>query len=410
MIASPARLSPLAMAPTRASTSPVLTPMRRRRSSPSAARGLAHRERRVGRALRVVLVRDGRAEHAHHAVAGELHDAAVALDVAAHRLVEAVQRRADVLDVERLAAGGEADEVGEDHRDDAPLGVLRGRGEREPALAAELRRGGGRRPATAAGSRRGGHRPSIPPPPFTRPSVGRPPRCAQVLGTSPMRSGACDATLVSAGPAATEAGRDPAREDRPEMTRRTIATTAAALAALAAAPGLASAAYPGENGAIAYHSGRDGNYEVYTVQADGSGDTRRTTAPLTDQDPAYSRDGLRIAFTAQRDGGTGLDVWVMAANGAQPAQPDARRRATTSPTRSRPTARASSSTAGATAAATSTSSRWRWTAPTSARSRTPSATRRGASSRPTARRSSTRRAIRSRTCGSSRAPAAPRRS
>ncbi len=64
------------------------------------------------------------------------------------------------------------------------------------------------------------------------------------------------------------------------MTKRTIVTTAAALAALAAAPGLASAAYPGENGAIAYHSGRDGNYEVYTVQADGSGDARRTTAPL----------------------------------------------------------------------------------------------------------------------------------
>ena len=63
---------------------------------------------------------------------------------------------------------------------------------------------------------------------------------------------------------------------------------------------------------IAFASFRDGNYEIYVMNADGSGPTRLTTTPLTDWYPAWSPDGTRIAF--QRDQAA-LDLWVMNADG-----------------------------------------------------------------------------------------------
>ena len=83
---------------------------------------LADLERRPDRPLRIVLVRGRRAEQRHHAVAHELADgAAVLLD---RRLQGHVIRREQllhVLDVQALGPAREADQVGEEHRDDAPL-------------------------------------------------------------------------------------------------------------------------------------------------------------------------------------------------------------------------------------------------------------------------------------------------
>src|SRR5687768_10327278 len=102
------------------------------------------------------------------------------------------------------------------------------------------------------------------------------------------------------------------------MTRKALASAAAALAALTAAPGLASAAMPGENGPIAYFSSRDGNREIYFQNPDGT-EVRKTAVAGDDYDAALSRDGLRVVFTSNRNGGVnGLDVWVMAANGSNP--------------------------------------------------------------------------------------------
>ena len=104
--------------------------------------GVARGERRAHGALGVVLVRDRCAEDGHDRVADELlHGAAEALDLGAQARVVRGEHRAHVLRVELLGAAGEADEVGEEDRDDlallTPAGLLRG--ERRAARHAEAR-------------------------------------------------------------------------------------------------------------------------------------------------------------------------------------------------------------------------------------------------------------------------------
>ena len=55
-------------------------------------------------------------------------------------------------------------------------------------------------------------------------------------------------------------------------------------------------------GKIAFYSTRDGNYEIYVMDADGSGVTRLTDDPAQDLLPTWSPDGMRIAFRSARDG------------------------------------------------------------------------------------------------------------
>ncbi|MBV9959098.1 MAG: PD40 domain-containing protein [Acidobacteria bacterium] len=47
---------------------------------------------------------------------------------------------------------------------------------------------------------------------------------------------------------------------------------------------------------IAFSSDRDGNYEIYRMNEDGSGPTRLTFNAVEDADPAWSPDGSRIAY------------------------------------------------------------------------------------------------------------------
>ena len=51
----------------------------------------------------------------------------------------------------------------------------------------------------------------------------------------------------------------------------------------------------GRNGKIAFTSNRDGNYEIYTMEANGSNQTRLTNSPY-DASPKWSPDGTKIAF------------------------------------------------------------------------------------------------------------------
>src|SRR5437667_4644701 len=80
--------------------------------------------------------------------------------------------------------------------------------------------------------------------------------------------------------------------------------------ALAQSSGAASSV----QGKIAFTSNRDGNDEIYVMNADGTGVTRLTNDPASDQQPAWSPDGSRIAFTSNRDGN--FDIYVMNADGS----------------------------------------------------------------------------------------------
>ena len=66
---------------------------------------------------------------------------------------------------------------------------------------------------------------------------------------------------------------------------------------------------------IAFTSRRDGNREIYVTNADGSGQTRLTDNPYSDQDPSWSPDGTKIAFVSERLG-AGTDIYVMNADGS----------------------------------------------------------------------------------------------
>jgi TolB protein len=72
-------------------------------------------------------------------------------------------------------------------------------------------------------------------------------------------------------------------------------------------------AVPSDGGKIVFVSLRDGNAEIYVMNANGSGLSRLTNHPAQDLCPAWSPDGHRIAFTSDRDGNQ--DVYVMNADG-----------------------------------------------------------------------------------------------
>ena len=63
---------------------------------------------------------------------------------------------------------------------------------------------------------------------------------------------------------------------------------------------------------IAFYSTRDGNSEIYSMNADGSNQTRLTNDPGTDLEPVWSPDGGKIAFSSNRDGDSEIYVLDLA--------------------------------------------------------------------------------------------------
>lgn len=73
---------------------------------------------------------------------------------------------------------------------------------------------------------------------------------------------------------------------------------------------------------LAFTSNRDGQYEVYGAAADGSGPTRLTNDPGYDSAPSWSPDAGRLAFErgAGLDDDVTKDVWIMDATGGRQVQ------------------------------------------------------------------------------------------
>ncbi len=98
----------------------------------------------------------------------------------------------------------------------------------------------------------------------------------------------------------------------------TPARTATTVPAEGTTPEPTAAPGPPATGRIAFASDRDGNFEIYVMNADGSGVTGLTYN--TARDPAWSPDGSRIAFTSpdfnnvRREGGAAAPPEIYAMN------------------------------------------------------------------------------------------------
>src|SRR5262245_39611263 len=73
---------------------------------------------------------------------------------------------------------------------------------------------------------------------------------------------------------------------------------------------------PAKEAHITFYTGRDGNYEIYVMNTDGTGQTNLTNNAASDQLPAWSPDGSKVAFESTRDDGSTSEIYVMNADGS----------------------------------------------------------------------------------------------
>ena len=74
--------------------------------------------------------------------------------------------------------------------------------------------------------------------------------------------------------------------------------------------------FSADGGKIVFVSFRDGNAEIYVMNADGTDQKRLTTNTVADLNPVWSHDGAKIIFVSRRDGNS--DVFSMNADGSNP--------------------------------------------------------------------------------------------
>ena len=92
---------------------------------------------------------------------------------------------------------------------------------------------------------------------------------------------------------------------------------AAALAVVGSRP--AGAAFPGQNGKIVFSSNpnvlRQANANIYTINPDGTGQTRLTRGTKSDEFPSFSPNGKKIVFDRFVIGDFCSQIYVMDADG-----------------------------------------------------------------------------------------------
>jgi len=78
--------------------------------------------------------------------------------------------------------------------------------------------------------------------------------------------------------------------------------------------GFACGAGAPAQGKVAFVSDRDGNLEIYVMDADGSNQINLSNNSAIDSFPSWSPDGSKIAFQSNRDGN--WEIYVMDADGS----------------------------------------------------------------------------------------------
>ena len=98
------------------------------------------------------------------------------------------------------------------------------------------------------------------------------------------------------------------------VMRLLASAVVAAVVSIAGHHGTARAAFPGSQGQLAFVRAGD----IWVADADGSNPTQLTTHPAADRSPRWSPDGRRIAFASNRDGD--FEIFLMDADGGDQAQ------------------------------------------------------------------------------------------
>jgi len=73
-----------------------------------------------------------------------------------------------------------------------------------------------------------------------------------------------------------------------------------------------------EDDSIAFASDADGDFDIWSMNSDGSGQQNLTNDDGSDISPAWSPEGDRIAFVSDRSGSE--EIWIMNADGSDPRQ------------------------------------------------------------------------------------------
>jgi uncharacterized protein YjdB len=76
------------------------------------------------------------------------------------------------------------------------------------------------------------------------------------------------------------------------------------------------AAYSRDGAAIAYVSNREGTFDLYVANADGSAPRRVTRTPATEFTPRWTPDGRHIVFGAQAAGARTAQIWAVGVDGS----------------------------------------------------------------------------------------------